>query len=138
MCVGVGYWTSSQNNIDPYAHTNLIGLGHGEADTNFKIFWGGSVPQPPIDLGANFPCNTSGVDVYDLSLFAPPGAGIVHYEVARLNTGHVATGTLSGPPGIALPGQTTLLSYQYAWRSNHTTAASVAWDIMSDYVETDF
>ncbi|MFB2595108.1 hypothetical protein ACEYYB_09670 [Paracoccus sp. p4-l81] len=21
MCVGVGYWTSSQNNIDPYAHT---------------------------------------------------------------------------------------------------------------------
>ncbi len=40
--------------------------------------------------------------------------------------------------GVQLPANTTLLTYQQAWRCNNTTALAVGLDIMSDYIETDY
>jgi hypothetical protein len=118
--------------------TNVIGVGHGASDTNFKLYYGGSTAQTPIDLGANFPCTTTNTDAYELALFAPPSSNnTVHYEVTRLNTGHTASGTLTGTAGVVLPSSSTLLTYLQAWRTNNATAAAVGLDIMSDYIETD-
>ena len=134
--VGMTNSTAAPTNVEPSTLTNAIGVGHGAADTNLKIFRGGSAAQTPIDLGANFPTNTVNTDVYELCLFAPPNTSDVWYEVTRLNTGHVATGQLTNGGGVQLPGATTLLTYLNAWRSNNTTAAAVGLDIMSDYIET--
>lgn len=126
-------------NVEPSTLTNVIGVGHGASDTNLKLYYGGSAAQTPIDLGANFPANTLSVDVYELVLFCAPGIdNAVSYQVTRLNTGHVATGTLSAAtPGTQLPAATTLLSYSQNWRTNNGTALAVGLDIFSDYIETD-
>ena len=136
--VGVSSNTAAATNVEPSTLTNSIGVGAGAADTNLKIFYGGSTAQVPIDLGANFPSNTTNTDVYELTLFAPPNTADVHYEVTRLNTGHVAAGTLTGNGGVALPSTTTLLTYLQAWRSNNAGTTAVGLDIMSDYIETDY
>lgn len=136
--VGISSSTSAPTNVEPSTLTNVIGVGHGAADTNLKLYYGGSAAQTPIDLGANFPANTLSVDVYELSLFSPPNEnGIVKYEVTRLNTGHVATGTLPASNGTNLPATSTLLSYAWGYRTNNATALAVGLDIMSDYIETD-
>jgi hypothetical protein len=138
MFCGVSSTTSAPTNVEPSTLTNSIGVGHGASDTTMHIYYGGSSAQTPIDLGSNFPSNTRSTDVYELALFAPTNSSnTVYYEVTRLNTGNVATGTLTGTAGTVLPSSTTLLSYQRIWRCNNTTALAVAYDIMSDYIETD-
>lgn len=138
MFCGVRSAVTAPTNVDPATLTNVIGMGHNTGDTTMRIYYGGSAAQTPINLGANFPANTRSTDLYDLALFAPPNSNnTVYYEVTRLNTGHVATGTLTGTAGVALPSSTTLLSYHTIWRTNNTTALAVAYDIVSDYIETD-
>lgn len=136
--IGIAASTSAPTNVEPSTLTNVVGVGHGASDTNLKIYYGGSAAQTPIDLGANFPANTLSVDVYELALFAPPGSSVVYYEVTRLNTGHVATGTLGPTNGTNLPATSTLLSYCWGYRTNNATALAVGLDIMSDYIETDY
>jgi hypothetical protein len=138
MFCGVSSSVIAPTNVEPSTLTNSIGVGHGAADTTMHIYYGGSAAQTPIDLGANFPANTRSTDLYDLALFAPPNSNnTVYYEVSRLNTGDVATGTLTGTAGTAIPNATTLLSYQRIWRTNNATALAVGYDILSDYIETD-
>lgn len=136
--MGVSSTTSAIANVEPSTLLNCIGMGAGAADTNFKIFYGGSTAQTPINLGSNFPSNTTNTDVYELALFSPSGQdGVVYYEVTRINTGDVASGMISGSPGVVLPANTTLLSYTQSYRNNNATALAAAIDIMSDYIETD-
>ena len=124
-------------NAEPSTLTNCIGVGHGAADTNLKLFYGGSSAQTPIDLGVNFPSNTQSTDVYELALFAPASvSGRVYYQVTRLNTGHTAEGELNGAATV-LPQSTTLLA-PWGYRTNNGSAAAVALDIMSAYIETDY
>lgn len=137
--IGVTSSTAVLANVEPSTYTNVIGMGSGVADTTMQIFYGGSVAQTPINLGPNFPANTSNIDVYELTLFAPPNFTGIHWEVTRLNTGHVAKGTIENlTVGVTLPSHLTLLSYQNCMRCNTTTAAIVGIDIMSDYIETDY
>ncbi len=136
--VGISSSTAAATNVEPSTLTNSIGVGHGAADTNLMLYYGGSAAQAAINLGANFPVNTLSVDCYELALFASPNAATVNYMVTRLNTGHVASGVLTAAtPGTQLPLNTTLLSYCKAWRTNNATALAVGLDIISDYIETD-
>lgn len=138
MFMGIGINTGVSTNVEPSTLTNCIGIGHGAADTNMKLFYGGSVAQTPIDLGPNFTINPN-VDVYDLALFSSPnGTGEITYEVTILNTGYVATGTIFPAGGTALPGSTTLMTYCWGYRTNNATGAIVGLDIMGDYIETDY
>jgi hypothetical protein len=136
----VGAWSvgAAPTDIEPSTMTNCIGVGRGASDTNLSLFYGGTAAQTPIPLGANFPANTANVDVYDLALFAPPDvAQTVHWQVTRLNTGDVASGTLTGGAAV-LPADNVLLTPLQAWVSNNATAAQVAIDFMSFYAETDY
>lgn len=140
MFVGVSATVAAPSGgTEPSALLNCIGVGHASTDTNLKIFYGGGIAQTPIDLGSNFPINTTNTDVYELALFCPPGTdNNVYYEVTRVNTGNVATGVLSViSTGMELPAPTTLLGYGWHWRSNLANAAAASIDIMSDYIETD-
>ena len=140
MFIGMAAKTNAPTNVEPSTLTNVIGVGHGASDANMKIFYGGSSAQAPIDIGANFPKNTSNVDAYELMLFAPSTvANTVYYRVTRLNTGHVSEGKLTATnPGTQLPSGNTLLNMTWCYRTNNTAKTSVGLDVMSDYIETDF
>ena len=136
--VGLSSNTSAPTNVEPSTLTNSIGVGQGAADTNLKIYYGGSAAQTPIDLGASFPTGTSATDWYELTLFAPPTSNnTVYYQVIRLNTGDKTSGTLTGTAGTALPANTTYLAIRY-WRTNNATASAVTLAIGGIYVETDY
>jgi len=125
--VGVTNTTAAPaGSFTPSGFTNVIGMGHGSGDANMQIYYGGSAAQTPIDLGSSFPANTNGVDVYQFELYADPGIdNEVNYKVTRLNTGDVASGTLTGTAGTALPANTSMLTTLYAYRSNGATALEV-------------
>jgi hypothetical protein len=138
MFCGISSAITAPTNVEPSTLTYSIGIGHGAADTTMHVYYGGSTAQTPINLGSNFPANTRSTDVYELALFSPTNVnGTVYYEVTRVNTGNVMTGSFSDSSGVAVPSSSTLLSYQRLWRCNNTTAAAVAYDIVSDYIETD-
>jgi hypothetical protein len=124
-------------NVEPSTLNQCIGVGHGASDTNLFLYYGGSAAQTPIDLGANFPNAHGSVNVYELALYSRPTSGDVNYEVRRLNTGHVATGTIVNSGATVLPTNTTLIG-PWGYRTNNATALAVGLDVMSAYVETDF
>lgn len=123
-------------NVEPSTLTTCVGVGHGAADTNLKIFYGGSSAQTPIDLGANFPITANSFEMYELALFCAPTEQTIKYEVTRLSNGTVATGTMSGAVGVAVPNSTTLLG-PWGYRTNNATALAVGLDVASAYIETD-
>lgn len=138
MFVGVSATTGAPTNVEPSTLLNCIGVGHGAADTNLKVFSGGSSAQTPVNLGAGFPITAGSAIPYELALFSPPNLnGVVRWQVTRLDTGVTASGTLTGSGGVILPATTTLLTYMQAWRTNNATALAVGLDVMSDYIETD-
>jgi len=136
---GVSSGAGNATNVEPSTLTNVIGIGHGAADTSLSIFYGGTTAQTAIALGSNFPANTLSADAYELALFSPSNQfSTVYYEATSINTGNVATGVIVGDgAGIALPTPETLLTYCWNYRTNNATAISVGLDIMSDYIETD-
>ena len=127
---------STPTNVEPSTLNQCIGIGHGAADTTMHLYYGGSAAQTPINLGANFPADTRSVDAYELALFSPPNSGDVHWEVTRLNTGHVAVGTIVNSGATVLPTNTTLIT-PWGYRTNNATALAVGLDVMSAYIETD-
>ena len=88
-------------------------------------------------MGVNFPKVGGSTNVYELALFSAPNSGDVHYEVRRLNTGHVATGTIVNSGATVLPTNTTLIG-PWGYRTNNATALAVGLDVMSAYIETDY
>jgi hypothetical protein len=131
MFIGLRNSTAAPTNVEPSTLVNSVGIGHGAADTNLKIFTGGSAAQAPIDLGANFPITTN-TNAYQLVLYAPQNpvaAGFtIGYFVKRLGTTFTASGTLTGAVGTALPAATALLNYS-AFRTNNATALAVGLDV---------
>lgn len=116
----------------PSALTSCIGVGWDSADTNLIVMHNdASGACTEVDLGANFPINTS--SVYDLSLFAAPNSDRIGWQVQRLNTGHTA----SGEATTDLPPSTTFLA-PHAYMNNGGTAAAVGLDLARLYIETDY
>ena len=134
MFVGLAATASVFANVDPSTLLNQIGLGCDAGQTTLRIMHNdGAGVSTLIDLGANFPTQTLSVDMYELQLYCAPNGSTVGYRVERLNTGDVATGTIS----TDLPTNTTLLSPQL-WRNNGVTALAVGIDVVHQYLETDY
>lgn len=131
---GMANTTSAPTDVDPSSIVNTIGVGADSTDTNFFIMHNdGSGVATRIDLGANFPKNNAGTDLYELCLFAKSNDTDVSYEFRRLNTGNSASGKIS----TDLPSNTTLLAPRL-WASVGGTNSTVGIDIVSLYIETDY
>jgi Protein of unknown function (DUF2793) len=136
MFVGITNSVAAPTNVEPSTLTQAIGVGHGAADTNLQLFYGGSTAQASINLGVNFPTNTRNVDLYNLLLFSPANElRKVYYEVTRLNTGDKVSGSITGT-AVQVPSETTLLSAINCWRTNNATLLAVGIDIAHIYVES--
>lgn len=133
MFVGLDASTAALTNVEPTTKVNCVGLCQISTSNNLQLYCAGSSVTTPIDLGVNFPANTLSADVYELILFSASANGNIGYKVTRLNTGHVATGTIIA----GLPASSTLLCHQL-WRTNNATALAVGLDICGIYIETDY
>ncbi len=137
MFVGLRNAVAAPTNVEPSSgQTNMVGVAQISTSNNLQIVYGGSAAQTAIDLGASFPANTLSADLYELALFAPPDTQVIHYQVTRVNTGDIATGTLSGAVGTVIPAATTFLAHA-VWRCNNAQALAVGIDVVSVYLETD-
>ncbi len=132
---GFSSLTTALTNQEVTANINTIGMGCGTADTAFSIISNdGTGTAGKIALGANFPCNTSATDVYELRLFSVPNTSTIYYSVARLNTTDFVEGTITN--SADMPANTTLLTPHF-FINNNATAARASMDISSLYIETD-
>lgn len=139
MFLGMSSSVATPTNVEPNTLTNSIGIAQLSTSNNLQIVYGGSAAQTAIDLGANFPANTLSADLYDFVLYAPPNLNnTVYYYVARYTSSSmpafIATGTLTGTAGSALPSSSTGLTPR-AWRTNNATALAVGLDLSVLYVE---
>lgn len=132
MFIGLQANTGAPTNVEPNTLVNSIGVCQLSTSTNLQIYMAGASTTTPIDLGANFPAVFGSADAYELTLFGAPH-GNVSYRVLRLNTGHVADGTIT----TGLPTSSTLLCHQ-VWRTNNATALAVGLDLCGIYMETDY
>lgn len=144
MFIGMSSATGAPTNVEPSTLTNCVGIAQLSTDaTQLYLVYGGSAAQTAIALGTNFP-PMAGVGAangiaYDLTIFAPPNSnGIVYYQVERIGTAFVASGTLTPTVvGTQTPASTTLLTHQL-WRTNNATLLAVGFDVLNIYVETDY
>lgn len=134
--------TTAPSDADPSGLANILGIGTDANDTTLQLYAAGAAAQARTALvitagpnvGGSFPMNTASVDVYELAFGVGPASGSITYQVTRLNTGDIATGTISAAAN--LPASSTLLTPQL-WRSNGTTASAVSITLFSMYGDTD-
>lgn len=122
--------TAAVGNVNPSTLTDIVGIGFDSGQTSMRLLYNdASGSASTVDLGSNFPSN-SAQEFYELMLSAEPGGSEVQYRVERLNTGHVATGTIS----TDLPAAGTFLT-PHLWGNNGTTAAAVQIALHTMYLE---
>ena len=132
---GISNSSAAPTNVEPSTLLNCIGVGHGAADANMKIFYGGSAAQTPIDLGAGFPKSLN--IPYELILVASPRvANTINWQVTRLDTGATVAGSVTGAAAVIPQSSMGMTPFQI-WRCNNATLAAAALDIISLYVGTD-
>ena len=120
----------------PSTLINCIGVGQGASDTTWKIYWGGSAAQTPVDTGIPYVAASRDV-IYELTLYAPStSSNIIYYTFTNLSTGAYASGNVTGTSGTTLPSSTTPLT-PHTWRSNNATAAVVDMQHVYLYMETE-
>lgn len=142
--VGVQASAAAPTNVEANTLVNSIGVAQLSTDTTqLYLVYGGSAAQTAIALGTNFPpmaaAGATGGDMYDFTVFSPPSAnGVVYYQLEKVGTTLVASGTLTPTTvGVQTPASTTFLGWR-AWRSNNATALACGIDIISAYLETDY
>jgi hypothetical protein len=100
--------TTLFTNVEPTALLNCIGIAKLTTSNNLHLIHNdGSGTATAIDLGASFPSNTIETDFYVLHL--KTNGSNIDYSLTRVNTGGVATGTLS----TDLPNATNALNLGY-------------------------
>jgi hypothetical protein len=130
MFAGLSAATGAPTNVEPTTLVNVLGVCQLSSSSNLHIYGAGATVGSAVDLGASFPGNGS-TAVYELTMFSPASGGC-HWQVTRLDTGAVASGTFA-----AVPLGTVLLCHQL-WRTNNATALAVGLDICGIYIETDY
>jgi hypothetical protein len=127
---GIGLFNNNAapGSAEPSTFTNCVFAGWDAADTTLQIMHNdGTSTCTKIDLGVNFPANTSAIDMYYIKFTATPNSSDVGYFVRRLNTGNEASGTIS----TNLPANNLSLTAR-AYVDNAATASAItmAYSIM--------
>lgn len=135
--LGMRNSTAAPTDVNPSTLTNICGMGWDDAETNIQfMFNDASGVATKIDLGTSFPVPTADrTEVYEIAMFSPPGTTqSVTYEITNLNTGAVATGTVT----TDLPPTTTALN-PYAYMSTGTATVNViGMCLFGLFIETDY
>lgn len=133
LFAGLSTFSGASVNLDPTTDTtqSRVGVGINSNTGNFKIVHGaGGVAPTIIDLGSNFPVNSS--YLYSLTLYSPPNGSYIGYRVRNRSTGVDVSGQLT----TNIPNNTTFLTVR-AWITNNATAGRLMMSIARLYIETN-
>lgn len=112
-------------NVEPDSILNAIGVGALAGDANLSVIHNdGSGTATKVALGANFPARATD-NVYELVLDSAANSGVVSYTLTNINSGNVASGTIS----TDLPANTQFMSCGF-WINNGSTASVAAMGLM--------
>lgn len=112
-------------NTNPSSLTNIIGFGIDATQTTLRFMYNdGSGTATTVDLGANFPANTTDTDWYEAIIYARPNAGTVYYFITNLSSGNTTFGSAT----TDLPSSTTFLC-PHVYVSNGSDAVAVGIDV---------
>lgn len=122
---GITASTAASTDVSPATLTNCIGIGHEANGTTWKLYYGGSAAQTPIDLGANFPVNNT--DLMQIIISSHPADALIYeYAVRRwTSTQKFETSGILGPLTATQIIDVATTVGARAWRSNGTAAAEV-------------
>lgn len=97
LFIGLRDSTAAATDAEPSSYTNIIGIGYDSADTQLQIMHNDATgAATKVALGASFPKpSTADQTVYLLELTSIAGSGEVTYRVTALNSGAVASGTIT-------------------------------------------
>lgn len=107
--------TGAPTDVDPSGLTNLIGMGWDDDDTNVQIMRNdGSGSATKTDLGSSFPVpSANDTNVYQLEIFATPGASNIYFRIENVTTGVATTANANSN----FPGTTTQLCGYHIYSS---------------------
>jgi len=131
MFMGLHDAASAIGNVNPSTLTNIIGVGFDSGDSNLSLLTNSTGATTKTGLGSSFPATASATDLYELILACEPDASSVSYRVERLNTGDVASGSISSN----LPASTVFMAPQL-WLNNGSTASAVTSAFVGMYLES--
>lgn len=121
-------------NTNASALTNCVGFGIDATQTTLRFVYNdASGTASTVNLGANFPTNTTDADMYEIRIFSPPNSIDVFYYCKNLSTGNTASGQVSGN----LPAETAYLC-PVVWIGNGTDATAVGIDLVQYSVLTNY
>lgn len=121
---GVSAGLAAPGNVNPSSLVNMLGFGADSGDANMQFMHNdGSGTATKVDLGANFPANTSNVDFYEMQMLYLPASGVVKYYIKNLANGVESSGSVT----TDIPADTVGLG-QLDYRNNGATALAVRYD----------
>lgn len=122
--VGLYATASVIGNVNPSSLLNIVGMSVDNAQNTWRIIHNdGSGTATAIDLGANFPVNTTAL--YQLKLLSPPNGAFIRWEATRLDADFTATGIIT----TDMPANTAMLAPQI-WINNGATASAAQIDVV--------
>ena len=136
MFVGLlGATGATSTSQDPAALTNCIGIGNANTDANLQILNNdASGGATKTDLGSSFPVpDSSNNAIYEMTLFAKANDTSIGWRVVRLDTGDVASGTISSD----MPAGSTFLAPHF-YVNNNGVASAVILDFYRYYLSSDY
>ncbi len=117
----------------PSSFTQSLYAGFDSGQTTLRIGHNdGTGTATNIDLGANFPVNTSATDIYDVAFYCTSDTSQLFYSVIRVNTGDTATGTIT----TDMPTASTYLAAHMQINPG-ATAEAVQYSFFGAYFESD-
>lgn len=119
-------------NVDPSTLTNVVFFGNDDTDANLQVMHNdGAGACTKVDLGANFPAQTSSADFYEYILYSAPGqAASIQYYIRHMFTGNSAAGDITtNMPAAGAP------AFVHAWMNAGATASVVRYAHANLYIE---
>jgi hypothetical protein len=131
-----GMRTGNPSDANPSTLANIIGMAWDSGDTNIQFMHNdGSGTATKIDLGSAFPRpSVVRQDVYELTLFSPPGTTqVVSYRVRDLLSGAEATGTVTTDLPSTATGLVPAVHMSVGGTSSVVGVAVMGLTVESDY-----
>lgn len=129
--VGLSSLTAAPTDVQPSSLTNMMGVGHDAADTNWFIMYNdGTATATKVDTGIARP--TADNQLLEIIIYCKPNDTTVYFQFTEL----VAGTTFSTSTTTDIPASTQFLSPR-GYKSVGGTSSTVGLGVVSLYTEAD-
>lgn len=124
----IGFTNSATliGNVNPSTVLNCVGVGYDTGETTLSVMHNdGSGVCTKVNLGSDYPSNTSGVDLYRISIYYNFYSGKYYVKTERYNTSRVKLFENITEITTNFPLAANMPFFPQIWRNNGGTALAV-------------